>query len=118
MASQKELLENLTGEATLTQVQEYIDKVVQMRGFAGQPVLETMLLLLEETGELAKAIRKSATRMSVDVDKMQNYDSVESEVADVFFVLAAVCNQMGVNLFEALKEKEKLNVERNWSFDR
>ena len=116
--NQKELLENLTDESTLTQVQEYIDKVVKLRGFANQPVQETMLLLLEETGELAKAIRKSATRMSVDIDKMHHYDTVESEVADVFFVLTAVCNQMGVNLFDALKEKEKLNIERNWSFDR
>ena len=116
--NQKELLKRLTEDTTLTQVQEYIEEVVRMRGFANQPVQETMLLLLEETGELAKAIRKSATRMSVDVDKMQNYDTVESEVADVFFVLAAVCNQMGVNLFNALKEKEKLNIERNWSFER
>ena len=116
--NQKELLENLTDESTLTQIQEYIDNVVRLRGFSNQPIQETMLLLLEETGELAKAIRKSATRMSVDIDKMHHYDTVESEVADVFFVLAAVCNQMGVNLFDALKEKEKLNIERNWSFDR
>lgn len=69
-------------------------------------------------GELAKAVRKTATRMSVDIDKLHNYDSVESEAADVFFVLAALCNQLNVNLFDALKEKEKKNCERNWSFDR
>ena len=118
MTNQKDLLGDLTENATLNQVQDYIEKVVQMRGFANQPVQETMLLLIEETGELAKAIRKSATKLSVDVDKMHNYDTVESEVADVFFVLTAMCNQMGVNLFDALKEKEKLNIERNWSFER
>ena len=89
-----------------------------MRGFSGQLIQETMLLLLEETGELAKSIRKSSTRMSVDVDKMQSYDTVESEVADVFFVLVAVCNQMGVSLLDALIEKERENCKRNWSFDR
>ena len=118
MSEQKNLLNEINEESSLTQIQAYIEKVVELRGFAGQPVQETMLLLLEETGELAKAIRKSATKMSVDVDKMQNYSTVESEVADVFFVLAAVCNQMNVNLFRALKEKEEKNCERNWSFER
>ena len=91
---------------------------MKLRGFADQPVLETMLLLLEETGELAKAIRKTATKMSVDIEKLHNYDPTESEVADVFFVLASVCNQLNINLFKALKEKEKINCERNWSFER
>ena len=81
---QKALLNDLDERSSLTQVQDYIRKVVEIRGFADQPVQETMLLLLEETGELAKAIRKVATKMSVDPDKMQNYDTVESEVADVF----------------------------------
>ena len=43
---------------------------------------------------------------------------MESEVADVFFVLAAVCNQMNVDLFSALREKERANCGRNWSFER
>jgi len=115
---QKELLNNLGDTASLSQIQDYINKVVEIRGFSNQPIQETVLLLLEEMGELAKAIRKTATKMSVDVDKLQNYDSVESEAADVFFVLVAVCNQLNVNLFEALKEKEQKNCERNWSFDR
>ena len=115
---QKELLNVLGESASLKQIQEYIEKVVELRGFANQPVQETVLLLLEEMGELAKAVRKTATRMSVDADKMYNYDTVESEAADVFFVLAALCNQLNVNLFEALKEKEKINCERNWRFDR
>ncbi|MCL2200975.1 MAG: hypothetical protein FWB75_03335 [Oscillospiraceae bacterium] len=116
--NQKDLLNELSEDSSLDHVQEYIGKVVELRGFANQPIQETMLLLLEETGELAKSIRKTATKMSVDVDKMYNYDTVESEVADVFFVLAAICNQMNINLLSALKEKEKANCERNWSFDR
>lgn len=118
MENQNELLSMLSERSTLGDIQEYVRKVVEMRGFSGQLIQETMLLLLEETGELAKSIRKSSTRMSVDVDKMQSYDTVESEVADVFFVLVAVCNQMGVSLLDALIEKERENCKRNWSFDR
>ena len=112
------VLEMLIANASLAQIQDYVGRVVELRGFAGQPVQETMLLLLEETGELAKAVRKSATRMSVDADRMHQYDTVESEVADVFFVLAALCNQLGVDLFGAFLEKERVNMQRNWRFDR
>jgi len=116
--SQKSLLGKLTEGSSMNQIQTYIKTVVELRGFDNQSIQETMLLLLEEVGELAKAIRKTATKMSVDIDKLQNYDTVESEVADVFFVLMAVCNQLDINLFEALKEKEEKNCERNWSFKR
>ena len=116
--NQIDLLNELSEESSLNQIQEYIKRVVELRGFASQPVQETMLLLLEETGELAKAIRKSETYMSVDVDKMENFETVESEVADIFFVLMAVCNQTGVNLLNALIEKEKKNCKRNWSFEK
>ena len=116
--TQKELLGKINETTSLNEVQSYIKEVVALRGFADQPITESMLLLLEETGELAKAIRKSETRMSMDVDRLKNYDTVESEVADVFFVLMAICNQLDVNLLKALKEKELKNCERNWSFER
>ena len=115
---QKELLNRINENTSLDEIQSYIKKVVEFRGFSNQSIQETMLLLLEETGELAKAVRKAATKMSVDTDKLQNYDTVESEVADVFFVLAAICNQLDVNLLKALKDKELKNCERNWSFER
>ena len=115
---QKELLNGLTQGTTVNEIQEYVKKVVALRGFSNQPIQETMLLLLEEMGELAKAIRKSETKMSVDVNKMQNYDTVQSEAADVFFVLLAACNQLNINLLDALREKEAKNIERTWSFDR
>ena len=73
-----------------------------------------MLLLLEEVGELAKAIRKNATNMSIDKDKISHYDTIESEVADVFIVLNSVCNKLDIDLYQALKEKEKKNIKREW----
>lgn len=116
--NQRDLLDKMTENSSVNEIQDYIKKVIELRGFNKESIQETMLLLLEETGELAKAIRKTATEMTVDVDKMQNYDTVESEVADVFIVLITVCNQLNINLFEALKEKELKNCERNWSFER
>lgn len=66
-----------------------------------------MLLLLEKVGELAKAIRKNATNMSIDNSKINHYDTIESEVADVFIVLSSICNKLNIDLYKSLKIKNK-----------
>lgn len=111
---QLKLWEDLKENKTLVQVQEYINNVVKIRGFSDQSIEQSMLLLTEEIGELAKAVRKEKTTMSIDNNKIKNYDTIESEVADVFFVLCTVCNKLNIDLFSALKEKEKENIERQW----
>ena len=88
---QLELWKNLKEGNTLGEVQEYIRKVIEIRGFSNQSIEQAMLLLTEEIGELAKAIRKEKTTMSIDNNKIRNYDTIESEVADVFIVLCTIC---------------------------
>jgi len=112
---QLELYENLKETDSLRKVQEYINKVNEIRGFNSQDITKTMLLLTEEIGELAKAIRKDATDMKIDANKQYNYDSIESEVADVFYVFSSVCNKLNIDIFNCLKEKEKQNINRNWN---
>ena len=111
---QLELWKNLKEGNTLGEVQEYIRKVIGIRGFSNQSIEQTMLLLTEEIGELAKAIRKEKTTMSIDNNKIRNYDTIESEVADVFIVLCTICNKLDIDLFSSLKDKEKENIERKW----
>ncbi len=111
---QLELWKNLKEDNTLEEVQEYIRKVIEIRGFSNQSIEQAMLLLTEEIGELAKAIRKEKTTMSIDNNKIRNYDTIESEVADVFIVLCTICNKLNINLFSSLKDKEKENIERIW----
>lgn len=112
--NQLELWENLNEKNTLQEVQEYIKKVINIRGFANQEIEKTMLLLLEEVWELAKAIRKTATNMGLDNNKINHYDTIESEVADVFIVLNSVCNKLNIDLYQSLKDKEKENINRIW----
>ena len=58
---------------------------------------------------------QSATSMPIDYEKMQNYDTVESEVADVFIVLLSLCNVLKIDIYEAFIAKEKENTERAWN---
>lgn len=112
--NQLELWENLNDKNTLQEVQQYIKEVITIRGFAEQDIEKTMLLLLEEVGELAKSIRKNATNMSIDRSKINHYDTIESEVADVFIVLNSVCNKLNIDLYKAVKDKEQENINREW----
>lgn len=112
--NQLELWNKLNKENTLKEVQEYIKQVIEIRGFSNQNIENTMLLLLEEVGELAKAIRKDATNMSVDKNKLGHYDTIESEIADVFIVLTSICNKLDIDLFKAIKDKEQENIKRIW----
>ena len=105
--SQFEIWKNLKEENTLVQIQEYINKVIELRGFSEQNIEKKMLLLTEEVGELAKAIRKDKTSMSIDKKKIRNYDTVESEVADVFIVLCSICNKLNIDLFSALNVPDR-----------
>ena len=114
MIEQNKLFKLLNKENTIDEIQEYIKKVIELRGFANQNIQDKMLLLLEETGELAKAIRKTLPETPIDYNKIENYTSIEEEIADVFIVLVSICNKLNINLYEALKNKEEKNIKRNW----
>ncbi len=107
MKDQKELLKSMTKESTMDDFQNYIKNVITLRGFDEQVIQDKMLLLLEETGELAKAIRKTIPNASVDYNKIENYTDVEEEIADVFIVLTTICNKLNINLYDAIINKEK-----------
>ena len=111
---QLELWNKLQENNTLKEVQTYVNKINEIRGFNQQEITKTMLLLTEELGELAKAVRKFSTDMSIDISKEDHYDTIESEVADVFYVLSCVCNKLNIDLYKALKNKEKENIKRVW----
>ena len=55
---QLELWNNLKNDNTLMQIQEYLERVIEIRGFSDESIEETMLILTEEVRDFAKAIRK------------------------------------------------------------
>lgn len=116
--NQKELYEFLNENNSLNEIQDYIREIITIRGFSEQRVQDKMLLLLEETGELAKAIRKTLPEASIDYDKIENYTDIEEEIADVFIVLVSICNRLNINLYDAMKKKEEKNIKRQWKVNK
>ena len=111
-STQEGLLKNIDRTSNLDEIQEYIRSVISIRGFEKEEIEKKMLLLLEEAGELAKAIRKK-TKGHLDIAKEYN-DSVEEELADCFIYLLSIANMNNVDIFKAFKEKEIRNCDRVW----
>lgn len=112
---QQELLKKLSAESSLDEIQTYIKKVMEIRGFNKEKSSDKILLLVEEVGELAKAIRKNENNLGIDKTKEYNYSSIESEIADVFIVLLSICDILNVDLLKAFLNKEEENIKRIWS---
>ncbi|MHB1864666.1 MAG: MazG nucleotide pyrophosphohydrolase domain-containing protein [Candidatus Saccharimonadales bacterium] len=92
--------------------QELIKKLVIDRGFDKETVPEVFTLLVEEVGELAKAIRKE-NGQKIDKQKAQ-YD-IQEELADVFWMLLDLSNRLDIDLGEAFRSKEIKNSSRKWT---
>ena len=96
---------------TLADCQAYVAIMVHERGFEKETMPEIMMLLLEECGELAKALRKA---QKIHTDKNSEQFRVDHEIADVFMYLLDICNHSGVDLEKAFRDKEEINKKRSW----
>ena len=112
---QQELLKKLTDKSSINEIQSYIKEVMQIRGFNKEKSSDKILLLVEEVGELAKAIRKNENNLGIDKTKEYNYSSIESEIADVFIVHLSICDILNIDLLKAFLNKEEENIKRIWS---
>lgn len=98
-------------DATLADWQAYVQRKIEERGFADETIQQKFMLLVEEVGELAKAIRPlEGIKTSSDSDTLD----LSHEAADVFWLLCCICNGLGVDLDTAIRSKETKNEKRHW----
>src|SRR5205085_756225 len=95
----------------LPDYQKLIKQLVKERGFDKETVPEVFMLLVEEVGELGKAIRKLS---GVTTDKNSKVHDVQEEASDVFWLLIDLCNRLDIDLAKAFTDKEKKNLNRKW----
>ena len=107
---------HLKENPTLKDYQVYIEQMVALRGFSDTSISEIMMLFLEESGEMAKAVRN---KIKLQEDYTKKYDEdLGHEIADVFMYLLDIANNFNIDLEHAFREKEKLNSQRKWKTDR
>ena len=84
----------------LADLQKAISKTRLERGFVTDPV-KIHLLLSEEVGEIASAIKRLWSENYGDFSR----DQLQEEVADVFVLLAALAAQFDIDIEEAVVDK-------------
>lgn len=113
--SPEELYREAAGTASeaargLSQVQECVDTWIDRVGVAYFPPITNVAILTEEVGEVARIMVRMAGGQSLKPGDKSGEFSVRAlgdELADVLWVVAALANQMGVNLQEAFMETVK-----------
>ncbi|MCU0447835.1 MAG: RS21-C6 protein [Microscillaceae bacterium] len=98
---------------TLQDLQSYMRQVCQERGWDNNSPLELFLLLGEEVGELAKAIRNHIGLYQEEARRHKKFE-LEEEFADVLGYIIDLANCLDVDLEAAFRQKEALNAQRDW----
>lgn len=101
----------LPSDDSLTKLQKYIWQMNVERGFNTEDAGKKMVMLMEEVGELAKAVRKQVGLKFTDTTKQTE---VAEELADVQIVLLGLASLMGEDMYEAVLAKERKNRRRSW----
>ncbi len=95
--------------ASLTALQRYYGTAARRRGYDTESVQDSMLLLTEEVGELARAIRQD---IRLRRDGRPIASDAAMELADIQLYLLHLANIMQIDLAGAVAEKERVNDQR------
>lgn len=90
-------------------LQRYYERAAERRGWDQESARDTLLLLTEEVGELARAIRKS---VGLARDGEWEGQDVAEELADVQLYVVHLSNVLGIDLANAVTNKEAVNENR------
>jgi NTP pyrophosphatase (non-canonical NTP hydrolase) len=108
-------MQPLAPGATLEDLQRYVAKMEAERGFTDRTVHDQTWRLLEEAGELARAVRKNNGQRS-EAGKVTG--SIDEELVDILIFACSIASRLGIDLADAIRAKEALNETRTWPAQR
>ena len=89
--------------------QKYYRRAAISRGFGSEGAKDTLVLMLEELGELARAIRK---RSGIAQHGSSAVTDEGLELADVFIYVIHLANILNVDLGKIVQQKELVNLRK------
>jgi NTP pyrophosphatase (non-canonical NTP hydrolase) len=98
----------------LAGLQDYVRKVVKLRGFEDETVEDGLLLFVEEIGELARAVRIFVGLKSSRRKRSNIYQHLREELADCLIYLIDIANLADIDLENAVRKKEMHDLARRW----
>ena len=95
----------------IKKIQDYIWQKNIDRGFAEESAERKMLMLTEEVGELAKAVREY---IGMGFSSTTSKNEAAEEIADVLIITLGLASRLDIDVSKALKNKEAKNEKRKW----
>ncbi len=89
-------------KVTLFELQKRVTEAEIRKGHIGDDIKTKCFLLMEEVGEMVKAIR---IFIGMRIHSKTAKHNLEDELGDVLFLVIAIANRAGVNLVRALLNK-------------
>jgi NTP pyrophosphatase (non-canonical NTP hydrolase) len=88
----------------LSDWQKIVDKWINEYGIRYYDEMTNTVILFEECGELARLMARKYGEQSFknDITQEEIVEKIEEEIADIFFVLTCLSNQMNIDLTEIL----------------
>ena len=96
---------------SLSELQSYIQTMNIERGFNAEDPSKKLVLLVEEIGELARAIREVA---GIKFTETTHTTNLKEELGDVQIVLLGLANILKIDMLEAVRDRELKNSKRTW----
>lgn len=89
---------------TIKEYQDQVDNWIKTYGVRYFSELTNNAMLMEEVGELSRLIARVYGEQSFKrkEDEQQAQENIKEELADIFFVLTCLANQMDINLEECI----------------
>ena len=101
---------------TLEEMQKAVDRWIKTIGGGYFSELTNMVILTEETGELARVMARTyGDQIAKPGDLTDPRANLREEMSDVLWVLTCLANQTGIDLEEAFAEtlRKKTDRDRN-----
>lgn len=89
--------------------QHYYRRAALQRGYSRENAKDCLLLMVEEVGELARALRK---RVKLTRHGNPIHNQEELELADVFLYVVHMANILKIDLATVVQRKELLNIQK------
>lgn len=97
-------------ELTVKEYQTIVDRWITTTGVRYFSPLTNMAILAEETGEVGRQMARIYGDQSF---KEGEHEELADELADLMWVIAAIANQSGIDLTDAINRNIKKKTERD-----
>ena len=102
---------------TIKEYQGSVDEWIKTYGVRYFNELTNIAILMEEVGELSSLIARVYGEQSFkrSEDKTNARENIKEEIADIFFVLTCLANQMDIDIEDCVAENfnKKTNRDKN-----